>query len=74
MNLDSLSKEKILNQIEKLHEIDIPDNLLQQELSLITKGLTNDDRMHPRRKRQPPQLLDNPRRRQCKCNPHLQNM
>lgn len=43
MSLDALSKEQILNQIEKLHEIDIPDNLLQQELALITKGLTSDD-------------------------------
>ena len=43
MTLDSLTKEQILNQIEKLHEIDIPDNLLQQELALITKELAKDD-------------------------------
>jgi len=43
MNLDALSKEKILNQIEKLHEIELPDNLVQQELDLITKGLKKDD-------------------------------
>ncbi len=43
MHLDALSKEKILNQIEKLHEIDIPDNLVQQELSLISQGLKKED-------------------------------
>ena len=32
MNLDGISKEKILDQIEKLHNVEIPDNLLQQEL------------------------------------------
>ena len=39
MNLDALSKESILNQIEKVHEIDLPDNLVQQELALISRGL-----------------------------------
>jgi len=43
MNLDSLSKEKILNQIEKLHEIELPDNLVQQELALISQGLKKED-------------------------------
>jgi len=43
MNLDSLSKEKILNQIEKMHEVDIPENLMKQELNLITKGLKKED-------------------------------
>ena len=43
MNLDAISKEKILNQIEKLHEIDLPDNLVQQELDLITQGLEKED-------------------------------
>ena len=32
MNLDGISKEKILDQIEKLHNVEISDNLLQQEL------------------------------------------
>ena len=36
-SLDALSKEDILDQLEKLHEIDVPDNLIQQELSLITQ-------------------------------------
>ncbi len=43
MNLDSISKESILNQIEKLHNIDIPENLLQQELALISQGLKKED-------------------------------
>ena len=43
MNLDSLSKDNILNQIEILHEIDLPDNLVQQELALISQGLKKED-------------------------------
>ena len=41
--MDALSKENILNQIEKLHDVSIPDNLIQQELALITKGLKMED-------------------------------
>ena len=33
------SKEKILNQLEKMHEIKLPDNLVQQELEIISQGL-----------------------------------
>jgi len=43
MSLDSLSKEEILNQIEKMHEIELPDNLVKQELELISQGLKKDD-------------------------------
>ena len=43
MNLDALSKESILDQIEKIHKIDLPDNLVQQELTLITQGLKKED-------------------------------
>ncbi len=43
MNLDALSNDDILNQIEKLHDVDLPDNLVQQELALITQGLTKED-------------------------------
>ncbi len=42
-SLDSLSKENILNQIEKIHDIELPDNLLKQELDLITQGLKKED-------------------------------
>ena len=43
MNLDAFSKENILNQIEKLHNIQLPDNLVKQELSLISQGLKKED-------------------------------
>ena len=43
MSLDALSKENILNQIEKLHEVDLPDNLVQQELALLSQGLKKED-------------------------------
>tara|TARA_Y100000590_G_scaffold118655_1_gene135764 strand:- start:8015 stop:9409 length:1395 start_codon:yes stop_codon:yes gene_type:complete len=43
MNLDALAKESILDQIEKLHKIDLPDNLVQQELTLISQGLKKED-------------------------------
>jgi len=43
INLDAISKENILDQIEKLHKIDLPDNLVQQELSLITQGLKKEE-------------------------------
>ena len=43
MSLDSLSKENILNQLEKLHKVDLPDNLIQQELEVISKGLKKED-------------------------------
>ena len=43
MNLDAISKENILNQIEKLHEVDLPDNLIQQELAIISQGLKKED-------------------------------
>jgi len=43
MNLEAMAKEKILNQIEKLHQVKLPDNLVQQELALISKGLKKED-------------------------------
>jgi len=42
-SLDSISKENILDQLEKMHNIDLPNNLIQQELSLITQGLKKED-------------------------------
>ena len=44
ISLDALSKEKILNQLEKLHQVDLPDNLIQQELEIISKGLKKEDK------------------------------
>ena len=43
MNLDSLSKENILEQIGKLHNVEVPDNLVQQEVALISQGLKKED-------------------------------
>ena len=43
MNLDAISKEEILNQLEKSHEIKIPDNLVEQELTLISQGLKKEE-------------------------------
>jgi len=43
MNLDSIAKENILEQIEKLHKIDLPDNLVQQELTLISQSLKKEE-------------------------------
>ena len=44
MNLDALSKESILDKIEKAHKIDLPENLVQQELALISQGLKKEDK------------------------------
>ena len=43
MNLDALAKENILDQIEKIHKIDLPDNLVQQELTLISQSMKKED-------------------------------
>ena len=43
MSLDALVKEDILNQIEKIHKVELPDNLVKQELSLISQGLKKED-------------------------------
>jgi len=43
VNLDVIAKENILDQIEKMHEVDIPNNLIEQELSIITQGLNKED-------------------------------
>ena len=43
MNLDSLSKESILEQIGKLHNVEVPENLVNQEVALISQGLKKED-------------------------------
>tara|TARA_Y100001960_G_C14681587_1_gene831466 strand:- start:74 stop:1453 length:1380 start_codon:yes stop_codon:yes gene_type:complete len=43
MNLDTIAKEHILNQIEKLHEVQLPENLIEQELAIISQGLKKED-------------------------------
>jgi len=42
-NLDFLSKENILNQIEKLHDVNLPDNLVKQEMDIMVQGLKKED-------------------------------
>jgi len=44
MSLDSLSKDNILNQLEKMHDVQLPDNLVQQELTIISQNLTKEDK------------------------------
>jgi trigger factor len=44
MSLEELSKEKILNQLEKMHDVQLPDNLVQQELTLISQHLKKEDK------------------------------
>ena len=44
MSLEELSKEKILNQLEKMHDVQLPDNLVQQELTIISQHLKKEDK------------------------------
>ena len=41
--LNSITKKEILDQIEKIHEIDLPKNLIDQEINLITKNLKKEE-------------------------------
>ena len=42
--LNSITKKEILDQIEKIHSLELPKNLVDQEVSLITKNLRPDDK------------------------------
>ena len=42
--LNSITKKEILDQIEKNHEIDLPSNLIDQEIELITKNLKAEEK------------------------------
>jgi len=42
-SLDDLTKNEIMNQIEKSYNFDLPDNLVQNELEIISKGLKKED-------------------------------
>ncbi len=42
--LNSITKKEILDQIEKNHEIDLPQNLIDQEISLMTKSLKEEEK------------------------------
>ena len=42
--LNSITKKIILDQIEKNHEIDLPQNLIDQEISIMTQNLKKEDK------------------------------
>ena len=43
--LNSITKKEILNQIEKNHEFDLPKNLIDQEISLMTQSLKEEEKI-----------------------------
>ena len=43
-SLNSITKKEILDQIEKNHQVDLPQNLIDQEISIITKNLKPEDK------------------------------
>ena len=42
--LNSITKKEILDQIEKNHQVDLPQNLIDQEISMMTKNLKQEDK------------------------------
>ena len=42
--LNSITKKEILDQIEKNHQIDLPQNLIDQEVSIMTRNLKTEDK------------------------------
>ena len=48
--LNSITKKEILEQIEKNHNLDLPKNLIDQELSLMTKNLKSEDQEKQKKK------------------------
>ena len=42
--LNSITKKEILDQIEKNHQVDLPQNLIDQEISIMTKSLKQEDK------------------------------
>ena len=42
-SLDTITKRNILEQIEKIHVLDLPSNLIDQELNLISQGQKKED-------------------------------
>ena len=42
--LNSITKKEILDQIEKNHQVDLPENLIDQEISIMTKNLKPEDK------------------------------
>ena len=42
--LNSITKKEILDQIEKNHQVDLPQNLVEQEISIMTQNLKADEK------------------------------
>ena len=42
--LNSITKKEILDQIEKNHQIELPQNLIDQEISIMTQNLKPEDK------------------------------
>ena len=42
--LNAITKKEILDQIEKNHQVDLPQNLIDQELSMMTQNLKPEDK------------------------------
>ena len=42
--LNSITKKEILDQIEKNHQVDLPQNLIEQEISIMTQNLKPDEK------------------------------
>ena len=42
--LNSITKKEILDQIEKNHQLDLPQNLIDQEMSIMTQNLKPEDK------------------------------
>ena len=41
--LDTITKKEILDQLDKFHDIQIPENLIQQEIELLNHGMKNEE-------------------------------
>ena len=42
--LNSITKKEILDQIEKNHQVDLPQNLIDQEISIMTQSLKQEEK------------------------------
>ena len=42
--LNSITKKEILDQIEKNHQVDLPQNLIDQEISIMTQNLKQEEK------------------------------
>jgi len=42
-SLNAISKETLLDQLEKIHNIEVPENLVQEELALISQDLKKEE-------------------------------